>query len=621
MITKWGLSNFKSIKNAEIKLAPLTVFTGTNSSGKSSFLQSILLIAQTLRNPIHSRELVLNGPLLNTGFFKDIQSDLNKDIGFSFTFHNLKNFNNLLSSNIPDSFHDKYFFDAAEAGLLTIKGSADPLDYVSYLSARLNDEEIEKDTELSEIISKVFFSDGDKGPYLKSFKLECCDSPVEKFGISGIKELHTTDTGIKVSMDCKLYGLLEQEMSKENEQLEYVERLRSFHFLPDKLLCYYRKINLTDEKIEKLAQERADNFIDNFKGNLWRIKTIFIPETINWLNSIFNGVIPDLNGNLLNYSFYKKNEEYINKAKIILEKNRNQLIEEIKKVLPEETLCKERTSKFLMLANKTLKDYYRSLKYLGPLRFLGSIHPFSAADDPKDVGISGEYTASVIELFADEIIMYIAPPDNEDDVSFYTTPEVKKDKFIAALLSWLKYFSIAEDIGDIKQAGNQGLEFKVKLSSDNRYHDLTNVGVGVSQVIPILTMCLLADFDSTLVFEQPEIHLHEKIQTKLIDFFIAMSYSGKQCVIETHTEHFINALRYRIAKTESPEDQKLIDNIQIYFTEIDKDKGTVYKPVGFNQYSALSDWPDGFFDESMKISDKIIKAAEKKWKKDNGGQC
>ena len=81
MITKWGLTNFKSIYDADIELAPLTVLTGTNSSGKSSFIQSILLIAQTLRNSNHYCALALNGNYVNLGQFNDIRSFYQNDNG------------------------------------------------------------------------------------------------------------------------------------------------------------------------------------------------------------------------------------------------------------------------------------------------------------------------------------------------------------------------------------------------------------------------------------------------------------------------------------------------------------------------------------------------------------
>jgi AAA15 family ATPase/GTPase len=74
MLKKWGLTNFKSIYNADVDLAPLTVLTGTNSSGKSSFIQSILLIAQTMHNKNYEHPLILNGKFVDLGQFDDIVS-------------------------------------------------------------------------------------------------------------------------------------------------------------------------------------------------------------------------------------------------------------------------------------------------------------------------------------------------------------------------------------------------------------------------------------------------------------------------------------------------------------------------------------------------------------------
>ena len=45
MIRQMKISNFKSINNQEIELKPLTIFTGTNSSGKTTLMQSILLLS------------------------------------------------------------------------------------------------------------------------------------------------------------------------------------------------------------------------------------------------------------------------------------------------------------------------------------------------------------------------------------------------------------------------------------------------------------------------------------------------------------------------------------------------------------------------------------------------
>jgi energy-coupling factor transporter ATP-binding protein EcfA2 len=75
MITKWTVSNFKSIvKETPLSLAPLTLFAGPNSSGKSTVLQSLLLVSQTLSHKVGSRSVVLNGTLARLGQFDDLRS-------------------------------------------------------------------------------------------------------------------------------------------------------------------------------------------------------------------------------------------------------------------------------------------------------------------------------------------------------------------------------------------------------------------------------------------------------------------------------------------------------------------------------------------------------------------
>src|ERR1017187_5691818 len=75
MLTKWKLFNFKAIQQeTELEFKPLTIFAGANSSGKSTVLQSILLVTQTLGNAVTNRPVVLNGDLARLGQFDDIKS-------------------------------------------------------------------------------------------------------------------------------------------------------------------------------------------------------------------------------------------------------------------------------------------------------------------------------------------------------------------------------------------------------------------------------------------------------------------------------------------------------------------------------------------------------------------
>jgi hypothetical protein len=76
MLKSWLIQNFKPIVDSgELQLAPVTVLAGRNSSGKSSLIQSILMIAQTLSSRVLDRALLPNGPIVQLGTFEDILSE------------------------------------------------------------------------------------------------------------------------------------------------------------------------------------------------------------------------------------------------------------------------------------------------------------------------------------------------------------------------------------------------------------------------------------------------------------------------------------------------------------------------------------------------------------------
>src|SRR5215813_11045814 len=62
-ITKITVSGFKSLRDeSSIEVRPLTVLAGANSSGKSSIMQPLLILKQTLEAPYDPGPLLLNGP-------------------------------------------------------------------------------------------------------------------------------------------------------------------------------------------------------------------------------------------------------------------------------------------------------------------------------------------------------------------------------------------------------------------------------------------------------------------------------------------------------------------------------------------------------------------------------
>ena len=176
-----------------------------------------------------------------------------------------------------------------------------------------------------------------------------------------------------------------------------------------------------------------------------------------------------------------------------------------------------------------------------------------------------------------------------------------------ALQIWLQRMGLVESV-ETEEMSKAGYQLTVQTVGLDKKLDLTSVGVGVSQVLPTLVIGLVAPENSILIFEQPELHLHPKVQSVLGDFFLGLASCGKQCIVETHSEHLINRLRRRIA--ESP-DSKILDLLRIYFVEL---KGTAsqFRPVEPNEYGAILDWPKGFFDEVEEESSAILRASMKK---------
>lgn len=123
---------------------------------------------------------------------------------------------------------------------------------------------------------------------------------------------------------------------------------------------------------------------------------------------------------------------------------------------------------------------------------------------------------------------------------------------------------------------------------------LPDVGFGVSQVLPIIVECLRAKPGETIILEQPEIHLHPKVQVTLADFLIARAADGVRVIIETHSDHLIKRLGRRIAEDSVPEIDEMIS---IYF--IDEGLyGANCERIEINDFGEVVNWPVGFFDEN-----------------------
>jgi hypothetical protein len=123
-----------------------------------------------------------------------------------------------------------------------------------------------------------------------------------------------------------------------------------------------------------------------------------------------------------------------------------------------------------------------------------------------------------------------------------------------------------------------------------------DVGIGISQVLPVLVMAY-GSKQKILAMEQPEIHLHPALQAELGDVFIESALGERQntFILETHSEHLIHRLSRRIREGKiSP------DDIGVVYVE-PLERGSRFVELSLDEDGDFIDeWPGGFFEESFK---------------------
>lgn len=165
---------------------------------------------------------------------------------------------------------------------------------------------------------------------------------------------------------------------------------------------------------------------------------------------------------------------------------------------------------------------------------------------------------------------------------------------------WIvKHFQIAEAV-NVKET-IPSLATEIILSIDGKDVPINNVGFGISQLIPVVFGVLNSDDEQLCIVDEPEIHLHPSLQSKLADFFMHMALIGKRIAIETHSEYLIDKLIFLKLKHN-------IDDDKINLIWVKKDeKGAYIEDVKYDDLGYIINPPDGFLSEKKKLVEELSK--------------
>ncbi len=156
-----------------------------------------------------------------------------------------------------------------------------------------------------------------------------------------------------------------------------------------------------------------------------------------------------------------------------------------------------------------------------------------------------------------------------------------------------------EELRAILEQLEAEVNLRLRYIPDDLLLEIEDVGVGISQVIPVL----LAANSSRVYIQQPELHLHPRLQAQLADVFVEQVNRAPIFVIETHSEHFLLRLLRRIRETYRSDiphtlfSLKAEDIVVLYVDKTKEGTSNIVQLRLSEEGEFIDRWPNGFFTE------------------------
>lgn len=573
------IENFKSyVEKQFIQFSDLSVLLGANSSGKSTALQALLTIKQTMECNSPDEDLLLSGKYVALGDYDDAVSASKLDsFAFAAIFDQTEKSENMLNE---DRFKIGWSFKQGKDGTSAVLDKIDIKFENMQLSFRSTKEEI----------YHLYINEK-----RSSFSAEIHNLLMTKYFIHYDTELNHRAAELLNELSRMLIS--QKTTTAAADDPIGIDAVKKFYFrLLDKNSDSEAGENAVTAEMRELAirlERVVDDFCDLEIPEYENIAQIFPKDfrtrilELAFINEKSLGHVEELT---------RKHEEYLEKYKASIPD-----ISEVQGsydlgINPFLAIGRGERKEDNLTQLKYALDFYKEfctgiiskIFFVGPIREMPKgLYNVGFEAIPKYVGSTGSYFASVLLHENKKEGEYILPNGKE------------RCTLSEALAAWMIHLNIASSVNVDK---NNSFGFSVSVENLEQVRsDIMNVGIGTSQILPVLISVLLSEPNEILIFEQPELHLHPYSQSRLADMFVEFCKRGRKIVLETHSEYFLLRLRYHIVKEDLPEKAAAINFFH-------NSGGTIVEAAHISGLGSI-EYPEGFRDETQILIDEILDAA------------
>jgi hypothetical protein len=231
----------------------------------------------------------------------------------------------------------------------------------------------------------------------------------------------------------------------------------------------------------------------------------------------------------------------------------------------------------------SFEEQLRQTYYLGPLREAPESYYRWTGARPNDVGYNG--ARAVPALLAAQV-------SGERKNFRERTPDGEPQRLITVeqhVAEWLMELGLVQSFRVAPAVGGSDLyRVYVKRSYSSPEVALTDVGFGVSQVLPVLVLLAYVPEGSTVILEQPEMHLHPAVQSGLADVILESALvRNVQVIVESHSEHLLKRIQLRVAEEQLANGAPAsADDIRLWFID-QQDSVSQAKDLQINEYGEI----------------------------------